>query len=280
MKSNKLIFIALSFVLVLVIGGVIIFKNITAEYPINNTGKYAYYILQAEAENEKIVKKRKINNIEKVYTNVIYEKEKDKKDLALLNDNDIIAEYLVCILAKADDKIYEDYYLCKIPYVKYKNTLNDQLNIAKLDIDSIISDGIKGGTDIAGAVAGSSKSNKKVEKGTSSKIGNVVGGFIGGLLDKKEAGEQVGEFVGDIAPSVIDAVKDVWTNVTNQNKENEIKLNEFISLMSEEDYRGTLEQFASIMKPNISSIDKLDLNKYLTSGSINLLNKTINKIVK
>ena len=142
------------------------------------------------------------------------------------------------------------------------------------------SDGIKGGTDIAGAVAGSSKSNKKVEKGTSSKIGNVVGGFIGGLLDKKEAGEQVGEFVGDIAPSVIDAVKDVWTNVTNQNKENEIKLNEFISLMSEEDYRGTLEQFASIMKPNISSIDKLDLNKYLTSGSINLLNKTINKIVK
>ena len=186
----------------------------------------------------------------------------------------------MCILAKADDKIYEDYYLCKIPYVKYKNTLNDQLNIAKLDIDSIISDGIKGGTDIAGAVAGSSKSNKKVEKGTSSKIGNVVGGFIGGLLDKKEAGEQVGEFVGDIAPSVIDAVKDVWTNVTNQNKENEIKLNEFISLMSEEDYRGTLEQFASIMKPNISSIDKLDLNKYLTSGSINLLNKTINKIVK
>ena len=59
MKSNKLIFIALSFVLVLVIGGVIIFKNITAEYPINNTGKYAYYILQAEAENEKIVKKEK-----------------------------------------------------------------------------------------------------------------------------------------------------------------------------------------------------------------------------
>ena len=59
MKSNKLIFIALSFVLVLVIGGVIIFKKTTAEYPINNTGKYAYYILQAEAENEKIVKKEK-----------------------------------------------------------------------------------------------------------------------------------------------------------------------------------------------------------------------------
>ncbi|MBP3200069.1 MAG: hypothetical protein J6M39_00255 [Lachnospiraceae bacterium] len=275
MKKNK-IFLFVLIILIVTIG-IIIVRKVTETYPLNVNGKYNDYIKYAVEENNKQLKKQKINKMNYIYANVIYEMEVDKDKLSQLSDNSDIAEYLVCVI---DENKNENYFMCQIPYVKWKSTLNDQLNIAKLDMDSIIAEGIKGGTDIAGAVDSSSKSNKKAEKGILSKIGNVVGGYIGGLFDQKKAGEQVGEFVGDIAPSVIDAVKDIWTNVTTQNKENEIKLNEFISLMSEEDYKGTLEQFASIMKPNISSIDKIDLNKYITSGSINLLNKTINKIVK
>ncbi len=283
MKSNKLIFIALSFVLVLVIGGVIIFKKATAEYPMNNTGKYANYIDVATKEFNKELKKKKINNGQYIYSNVIYENEKAKAELSSLNDNDTVAEYLVCLMYKSNDEISEPkYYMLKIPYVKYKNTLNDQLEIAKgMDYQSIISDGIKAGTDVVGAVADANIPKKKAEKSVLRNIGRAIGGVVGSKFGSKKGGEEIGEFIGGIAPSVIEGVKNLSSNIMKQFQDNSLKLNEFIDAMPEEEYKATLNDFSTIIIPNIEIVSDDELkNYYLSENEIKLLYKTQNKCLR
>lgn len=265
-----------------IIALIVIFKVATREYPMNNIGKYANYINVATKEYDKELKKKKINDGHYIYSNVIYENEKEKAELSFLNDNDIVAEYLVCLIYNSDDEISETkYYKLKIPYVKYKNLLNDQLEIAKgMDYQSIISDGVKVGTDIVGAVADAKTPKKKAEKSILRNIGRAIGGAVGNKLGSKKGGEEIGEFIGGIAPSVIDGVKSLSSNIIKQFQNNDLKLNEFIDAMPEEDYKATLNEFSTIIIPNIEVVTDNELNYYLSDDEIKLLYKTQGKYLR
>ena len=104
---KKVLIGIVAIVLVIVLSVLIVVNS--KVYPLKNTEKYANYIEYAIENRNKELVKNKINIDENnyLYSNVIYENEMSKDNLSTMNDNDIVAEYLVCLVNKLDDLIEE-----------------------------------------------------------------------------------------------------------------------------------------------------------------------------
>ena len=244
--------------LVILLAALIIYNS--KVYPLKNTEKYANYITYAMENRNKELIKNKINIDENnyLYSNVIYEIETPKKNLNTMDDNDIVAEYLVCLVNKVDDLCEDKYYICKIPYVKYKNKVNDELaQIKDLDIGGVLTSGIDGAGKGAsamgtyGALAGTGvvPGAGTAIVGTAGLIGGAIGGFVlgagGNLFEQFESGKA--------------------------------KLQEFINLLPDESYKQSLIDFSYSIDPVVKTVQVEELSYYLNDNDLKLLNKTISR---
>ena len=255
--KNKKILIGFVSLFVIVIIGVVYFIN-SKNFPLKNDGKYLHCINYSIGELHKDLKKAKITpeQIQYLYSNVIYEKEESKEALSSLNDSDVIAEYLVCLVNDIDGNSDITYYLCKVPYVKYKDKFNDEIAKIKTNWVDVLNQGVGGavvgakGAGTAGAAVGT------VAPG----VGNVIGGTAGTI-----GGGVIGFFAG------------AGKSYLDQDSVKKEKLQELINELPEENYKQSLVDFAETVNPNVQKINDEELNNYLTDDEIKLLYKTIKR---
>ncbi len=254
--------VLIGIVAIVIVLSVLIVVN-SKVYPLKNTEKYANYIEYAIENRNKELVKNKINIDENnyLYSNVIYENEMAKNNLSTMNDNDIVAEYLVCLVNKIDDLTEEKYYMCRIPYVKYKNKVNDELaQIESLDMGELFGSGIDGaGTGMSTMGAYGALAGTGVVPGAGTAIAGaagVVGGAIGGF--------------------VLGAGGKLFEQLTN----GKTKLQEFINSLPDENYKQSLIDFSYSIEPIVNTVQVEELSNYLNDNDIKLLNKTISKYFK
>ena len=227
MKKKKILF-GFVFVLAIVTIGATIFMN-SRKYPIKNDGKYLHYINYSINELNKDLKKAKIipEQIQYLYSNVICEREESKEALSGLNDTDVIAEYLVCLVAKVEGNSDATYYSCKIPYVKYKDKFNDEIAKINTNWGDILIQGAGGAASGAAGVG---------------KVGAAVGTVAPGV------GNAIGGTAGAIGGGVIGFFAGAGKSFLAQDSVKKEKLQELINELPEENYKQSLIDFAETIK--------------------------------
>ena len=226
--------------------------------------KYASYILFAQEELNKYLKKKKVDTdlVYFNYANVIWEKEVPKKDEELLKAKEKIAEYLVCFVYTYADKdknikTAASYLLCEETQEQYANMMKKILE-AKNSYQSdqngfrdIIFNGVTGAG--AGAVAGGAV------VGAAGSVVPVIGNI---------AGAGVGAAVGGIGGFLYGAGSTIADNF----KKDKISVNQVIAELPENVYKENFDLLPSYEKPKVTLIKAKNLSEYLDEKQIKILN--------
>lgn len=235
--------------------------KININLPKKNEGKYGYYILHAENELTKYLKKKKvdIDLVNYNYANVIWENEVEKKDEENIKGKDSIAEYLICFVYTYADKdknikTSTSYLLCKQKQEQFANMIKkvaEAKNNYQSDQKGFMEMIERGATFAALGATGGAKAGALAGTVALPGGGTVAAGAIGGV-----AGGIAGFCSG--AGSII---------VENLNKD-KITVNKFISELPDKEYKEFFDLLPTYEKPSISIVKEKDLDKYLNENDL------------